>query len=93
MQVEGIDLTASYQYQTDNLGTFTLGEQATEFTKFNENFGGGPEFNALNTEGLNVTFPSVQLQTRGHLGWAMDAEAVDLFVNYTGAYRNMSALL
>lgn len=90
MQVQGLDLSASYEFQTD-YGSFTLGEQATEFTKFMENFGGGPEFNALNTEGLNVTFPSVQLQTRGHLGWSMDSEAVDLFVNYTGAYRNMSA--
>jgi iron complex outermembrane receptor protein len=63
----------------------------TLFTSWQENYGGGPNFNVLNHEGVNTTFPAVQLQSRANLGWEMDDLEIDLFANYTGGYRNWSS--
>jgi len=91
IDAQGIDFSGSYQFKTDNYGNFVIGDSFTEFTKFMENYGGGPSFNALNHEGTNTTFPTVQLQMRGHVGWTEDAISVDVFANFTGGYRNWSA--
>lgn len=86
LQVQGIDLQAQYDFDTD-YGHFTVGDSITEFTKFNQNAGGGPSFSVLNTSGLNVTFPSIQTQNRTTLSWSLDPIEITAFVNFTGGYR------
>jgi iron complex outermembrane receptor protein len=87
IDVQGIDLQASYQFDTA-WGSFKIGDSLTEFTKFDQ-WGGGnsPRFSVLNTSGINVTFPSIQEANRANLGWSEDALSIDLFWNLTGAYR------
>ena len=45
----------------------------------------------LNTTGFNNTFPSVQNQGRGNVGWDFGPVSSDLFVNWIGGYRNWSS--
>lgn len=47
----------------------------------------GAEYDVSNTTGAN-SFPTVGLQMCGNVGWAFDAFSAQLFVNYTGSYRN-----
>jgi iron complex outermembrane receptor protein len=86
LSIQGLDLQAQYEFDTD-YGHFSIADGLTEFTKFDQNAGGGPSFSVLNTSGLNVTFPSVQTQNRLSLGWSMDGLELTGFVNYTGSYR------
>ena len=86
LHVQGVDLQADYAFDT-SIGNFHVGDNLTEFTRFDQSAGGGPQFSILNTSGLNVTFPSVQTQMRADFGWSDDVLAADLFVNYTGGYR------
>ena len=43
---------------------------------------------AFNTTGANTAFPSVATAMRANLGWAFEDYNVNLFMNYTGAYKN-----
>ena len=90
LNVRGIDASFTYQYKTDDMGTFKLGDSLTEFVKFDESYGNGATYSVLNTSGANNTFPSVATQMRANLGWTYAAFSTDLFMNYTGAYRNLS---
>lgn len=89
--VEGIDGQFTYRTPEADFGRITIGTSFTYFTKFRQNFGGGTEFNILNTSGYNTTFPSVQFKNRAQLGWALDGISADLFWNHTGSYRNWAA--
>jgi len=88
LAISGIDLQTEYKYDTDNWGEFKFGDALTVFTKYDENFGGGETFSVMNTSGLNQTFPSVQATMRADFGWKGGAFGLDVFVNYTGSYRN-----
>ena len=46
MNLQGFDLSASYTFDTD-FGSFQIGDTATIFTHWQENYGGGPNFNVL----------------------------------------------
>ena len=87
LAISGVDLQAQYLYDT-GVGTFKVGNSLTIFTKYNQNFGGGSTFSVLNTSGLNQTFPSIQTSMRATLGWTLDPFSADVFLNYTGPYRN-----
>jgi iron complex outermembrane receptor protein len=91
LYVQGIDADARYDIPTTKAGTFRVGGSMTYFTKFNQNIAGGPTFSVLNTTGYNNTFPSIQLQGRGNLGWDLAPLSTDLFVNFVGAYKNWSS--
>jgi iron complex outermembrane receptor protein len=91
LYIQGIDADAHYDFPTANLGTYRVGGTVTYFTKFNQNIAGGPTFKVLNTTGFNNTFPSIQLQGRGDLGWDFAPVSTDLFVNFVGSYRNWSS--
>ena len=91
MDIQGIDFSAQYAFKTDDYGSFSLGDQFTLFTSWQEDFGGGPKFNVLNHEGLNTTFPAVDFQSRANLTWDYDNVEVNLFGNFTGGYQNWSA--
>ena len=86
LNIQGIDLQAQYEFDTD-YGHFSIADGLTEFTRFDQNAGGGPSFSVLNTSGLNVTFPSIQMQNRLSLGWSLDNLELSGFINYTGGYR------
>jgi iron complex outermembrane receptor protein len=89
--VQGIDASANYEWPTDVAGTFRVGAAVTYFTKFDQSIAGSPRFSVLNTTGFNNTFPSVQNQGRGNIGWDFGPVSSDVFVNWVGGYRNWSS--
>lgn len=92
LDVSGIDASFAYTIHTGSAGTFVIGDAITYFTKFNQSYGtDGESYSVLNTTGANGVFPSVQLQMRGNLGWSMGGLNTNLFLNYSGGYRNWSS--
>jgi iron complex outermembrane recepter protein len=89
--VQGIDANANYEFPTQVAGTFRVGAAVTYFTKFDQSIAGSPRFSVLNTTGFNNTFPSVQNQGRGNVGWDFGPVSSDVFVNWIGGYRNWSS--
>jgi iron complex outermembrane receptor protein len=88
LQSEGVDSSINYVLPTDTWGTFSAGNAISVLTRFDESLGAtGLAYNVSNTTGAN-SFPTVGLQMRGNVGWAFDAFSAQLFVNYTGSYRN-----
>jgi len=91
LQVSGIDASAEYVLRTDAIGQFNVGVALTDELTFKQQVGtGGPTFSVLNTTGINTTFPSVELSGRGNVGYKFLGASLNLFVNYTGGYRNWS---
>lgn len=91
LKIEGIDAAIQYAYPTDSWGDFRAGVALTQFTQFDEAFGIGAQgeyFDILNTTGANTAFPSVATSMRANLGWSFEDYNVNLFMNYTGAYKN-----
>jgi iron complex outermembrane recepter protein len=88
--IQGIDLNASYVFDTQ-LGQFHVGQGMTQFLTFNESLLGGIPFSVLGTSAFNSTFPSIAMQSRSNLGWSDDLISVDVFMNWTSAYRNIGA--
>jgi iron complex outermembrane receptor protein len=89
LDIQGLDLDASYRFNTD-VGEFTVAGAMTRFLKYDQNFAGGKTFDVLNTTGFNTTFPSIKLQARGNVGWRSGGTSVELFARYVGSYRNWS---
>ncbi len=91
LELEGIDATFMYDFSIGDID-FNVGSAASYFTKYTQNFGGGTEFDILNTSGFNTTFPSVKFKNRAQFGMAMmNGLSVDLFWNHTGGYKNWSS--
>jgi iron complex outermembrane receptor protein len=89
--VNGIDGDIEYLLKTGAAGNFNFGLAVSDKLKFQQQVGtGGPWFSVLNTTGLNTTFPSVRLSGRANVGWRMGPNDLNLFVNYTGSYKNWS---
>ena len=88
--IQGIDLNASYMFDTQ-LGQFHVGQGMTQFLTFNESLLGGIPFSVLGTSAFNSTFPSIAMQSRSNLGWSDDLISIDVFMNWTSAYRNIGA--
>jgi iron complex outermembrane receptor protein len=91
----GIDATIGYRFDTD-YGSFSFDDSVSLETTFLQGFGHTPppatsRFEVKNTVGLNTTFPNVGTQMRGHLGWALDPFTADLYMNFTGPYKNVSS--
>ncbi|HEY1877700.1 MAG TPA: TonB-dependent receptor, partial [Rhizomicrobium sp.] len=91
----GIDLSLAYHFDTD-FGAFIVEDSLSQQTQFLQGFGHTPppsayRFEVINTVGLNTTFPNVGTQMRGHLGWAFEDYTADIYVNYVGAYTNVSS--
>jgi outer membrane receptor protein involved in Fe transport len=89
LNVEGIDFVVNYRRPTEEYGTFIVGAQGTYYQKFEQHFGDAP-FSIAGSSGSNATFPAIQERYRFQLGWAGGPFSVDLFMNYTGEYRNWS---
>ncbi len=88
IQVRGVDLAVHYVYPTDDWGTFNFSDNLTEFTAYNFQTVGGPSYSILNTNGIISIFPTIQQQMRVGTGWKMGGFDAELFLNFTGAYRN-----
>jgi len=92
LNVSGIDASVSYTIHAGGAGTFVIGDAFTYFTKFDQSYGAdGIYYSVLNTTGANGVFPSVQLQMRANLGWQLGGLNANLFMNYTGKYKNWSS--
>ncbi|MBC8037132.1 MAG: TonB-dependent receptor, partial [Rhizobiales bacterium] len=91
LEVRGLDISGSYTYSSEQAGNFSAGLMATNFLAFDESLGGGPQFSVLNTSGYNTTFPSIGLQARLSLQWALDGFSAAVVSRYVGAYRNWSS--
>jgi len=90
LQAQGLDIAINYEFDTD-WGHFGLGTAITEFLQYDISFGfpiAGPSYSLLNTDGQTSQFPQIQHQSRSNVSWTMDNWSVDLFMNFTGAYRN-----
>jgi iron complex outermembrane recepter protein len=88
--LEGVDVTLNYDFSLGAVA-FTVGDAASYFTKYTQNFGGGTEFSILNTSGFNTTFPSIRFKNRAQLGMELNGFSTDLFWNHTGGYKNWSS--
>ena len=88
--LEGIDATLTYNFTYRDIN-FTVGDAASYFTKYTQNFGGGTEFSILDTSGFNTTFPSIKFKHRAQLGMEWKGFSTDLFWNHTGGYKNWAS--
>jgi iron complex outermembrane receptor protein len=88
--IEGFDINANYYFDTA-WGQFHAGDAVTQFTRFDEALLGGMPFSVLGTSAFNSTFPSIAMQSRANLGWSDEVVAIDFFMNWTSAYRNIGA--
>jgi iron complex outermembrane receptor protein len=91
LKIGGIDASIQYNWEMEGLGSFKVGTVLNQFLQFDEAYGIGAQgsyFSVLGTTGSATSFPSVSTQMRSNIGWAMEDLSVDLFMNYTAAYRN-----
>lgn len=87
---QGLDIAINYEFETD-YGHISLGTAITEFLQYDISFGfpvEGPRYSLLNTDGQTSQFPEIQHQSRSSIGWSNGPWTVDLFMNFTGSYRN-----
>jgi iron complex outermembrane receptor protein len=93
-QVDGLDAEAGYRYETD-FGTLSVDDSLSQALRFDEGFCKACKatvlFNVLNTDGVNALDPSIGIQNRMDLGWAMNGIRADLFVNWTSGYRDVAS--
>ncbi len=90
LRAQGLDIAINYDFDTD-FGHFGLGTAITEFLQYDISFGypvEGPVYSLLNTDGQTSQFPEIQHQSRSTIGWSLGPWSVDLFMNFTGSYRN-----
>jgi iron complex outermembrane receptor protein len=96
LYVDGIDAQLNYQFDTD-FGRFTIGDNLTQTLKFDDAFSykttPTPDqiFSTLNSDGLNTAFPTLATSMRAHLGWDYEGISAGLYMNYSGAYRNVGS--
>ena len=94
LYAQGLDIAIAYEFDTDNWGHFQIGTAITEFLQYDISFGfpvEGPRYSLLNTDGQTSQFPEIQHQSRSNISWNMDNFELDLFMNFTGAYRNWAS--
>jgi iron complex outermembrane receptor protein len=92
LNIKGLDIDVNYRFDTDDYGSFRVGNAMTVFTKYTvQNGFGTPTYNTLNTNGIISIFPMVQTQMRTSLEWDMDPFTLGLYANFTGGYRNWGA--
>jgi iron complex outermembrane receptor protein len=90
LDIQGIDASINYSYDTDNWGTLQAGLDMSAFTMFKQHLKGGQQFNVLGSTGYNNTFGSVPIQARAHFGWDFENWSGVLYANYVSGYRNWS---
>jgi iron complex outermembrane receptor protein len=95
LYADGLDIQVDYKLDT-GYGTFSFDEMLVETLKFNNGYGAGSRpppdqiFSTLNTSGINTGYNAIATTMRGHVGWTNWGVSADAFLNWTGAYRNVS---
>jgi iron complex outermembrane recepter protein len=89
LKEEGIDSSINYEYATDHMGTFNVGESSSILTKGYEALAGSAWYHIINTSGLNNNNSTIGTQVRGNFGWNYDVFSSVLYADYTGPYRYM----
>lgn len=90
LNIQGIDASVNYTYDTGDWGTFDAGLNISAFTMFKQHLKGGAQFNVLGSTGYNNTFGSVPIQARANFGWNYKNVGATVFANYVSGYRNWS---
>ena len=84
-RVAGVDIEASYHYETQKFGSFNLGLISNHQTKYEQQIAPGTPFNSrLNTNDA----PS--WKNRYQFGWELRPVTFNLFYNYVSSYRYTS---
>jgi iron complex outermembrane receptor protein len=91
LNVQGIDMSTQYDYETENLGGFTFGASLTQFLLFKQHIKGGPTFSVLGSTGYNNTFPSIASQARFSIGWLYEGFSASLHGHFVGGHHNWSS--
>jgi iron complex outermembrane receptor protein len=81
---EGVDFQASYQFTTDDWGSFLLTGNGTRFTKYLTAI--TPASPLINNK--NVIFNPLKLRARYGVRWTKDEWSADVFANYQNSYTN-----
>jgi iron complex outermembrane receptor protein len=95
LYANGLDIQVDYKLDT-SYGIFSFDDMAVETLKFDNGYGAGgrpPDdqiFSTLNTSGINTGYNAIATTMRGHIGWNNWGVSVDAYMNWTGAYRNVS---
>jgi outer membrane receptor protein involved in Fe transport len=89
LRVRGVDVSMTYEAETDSIGEFRFGLAATWVTQFDQDFP-GVVYSMLGTSGSNNTFPSIEGRARLQAGWELGRFSLDTTVNYTTGYHNWS---
>jgi iron complex outermembrane recepter protein len=83
-KTQGLDLAASYGFQTPLPGRWSVDLSANLTTQYDVQFTpGGAYFDVLNTIGYPL-----RVRMRGDIGWAHGPFTAKLFVNYVNGYDN-----
>jgi iron complex outermembrane receptor protein len=94
--VKGYDLQLNQRFQTD-IGEFRVGMSGTLITTFDNAYSYKKKptkdqiFSTLNTEGINTGYPALSKTARGNVSWSNWGFRADLYANYSGSYKNISA--
>jgi iron complex outermembrane receptor protein len=83
--ISGLDYSASYSVPTDAAGTFSLGVDGTYYLTNETQPAPGAPF----IDNLKESSAYPRWYVRGTLAWQHKAFAANLFVNHTGAFKNV----
>lgn len=86
-KAEGIDFDARYGFDTEGMGSFTLGLNGTYFLKYDTAI----TATAPIIDQLNDIFNPLTFKMRGSLTWDRGPVSGNVFVNYQNAYDNTTA--
>lgn len=92
LDIQGIDASVNYNYDTDNYGDFSFGGNVTQFTIFKQHSKGQTyKFSVLGAAGANGTFAAIPTQARFHVGWDYEGFGALLYANFVSGHRNTYA--
>ena len=84
-EFEGLDYDISYRLNTDSFGVFNFGISANQQLRLDQQvLPGQPVQNRLDT------VDAVKWKTRYSVGWNLDPITVNMFVNYTSGFKNIT---
>jgi iron complex outermembrane receptor protein len=92
LDLQGVDASLNYNFDTDNSGSFEFGGNATVFTMFKQHAKGTTyRFDIKGAVGANGTFAAIPATGRFHVGWNYESFDIRAYANYTSGYRNVTA--
>jgi hypothetical protein len=82
--IDLFDVTATYDFQTDNWGSFSTTAQTTYYKAYDyqDLFGGRKEAVGLQNAGTGIVPPMPKFKSNVRLNWFMDNQSASLSANY-----------